>query len=372
MRVERAAVAARSVVVTDDVRQEEWDAFVDAFLSSTGYHRWCWRGVFERAFRHETVYLAARGSLPAAARGSSPGAGDTARPTEPGPILGVLPLVRFRSRLFGRFLVSLPFVNYGGVLAEGEAVREALLARAREEAVRRGASHVEMRHTARLFPQLPVKQHKVAMTLPLPPNEEAAWKAFDNKVRNQVRKAEKSGLTALVGGHELLDDFYRVFARNMRDLGTPVYSRRLFAEVLENVPDTRAYVVRLDAAPIAAGVTVAYRRSIENPWASSLREHRSLCPNMLLYWTMMRDAIARGYTLFDFGRSTPGEGTYQFKKQWGAVESPFFWEYALNGAGALPDQSPKNEKFQAAIAVWQRLPLWATRLLGPTIVRNIP
>jgi hypothetical protein len=151
-----------------------------------------------------------------------------------------------------------------------------------------------------------------------------------------------------------------------------VYAKRLFAEVLSRVPEARAYSIRLNGAPVASAITIGYRDAVENPWASSLREHRSINPNMLLYWLMIRDAIARGYRVFDFGRSTPGERTYLFKKQWGAVEAPFHWEYALNGTAALPDQSPSNTKFSAAIAVWQRLPLPLTRALGPSIVRNIP
>jgi FemAB-related protein (PEP-CTERM system-associated) len=348
---ERGAIAGSPVTVVDDAREREWDAFIESFPASTGYHRWCWRGVFERAFGHETVYLAAR-------RADA--------------IVGVLPLVCFRSWLFGRFLVSLPFVNYGGVIAADDQAGRALVDAARREAARRGARSIELRHTRRQFPDLSVKEHKVAMRLPLPTGEDAAWKAFDNKVRNQVRKAEKSGLRAIVGGRELLAEFYAVFARNMRDLGTPVYSRRLFQEVLQNVPDVHASVVRLGGTPVAAGIMVGYREAIENPWASSLREHRALCPNMLLYWTMIREAIARGYRVFDFGRSTPNEGTYQFKKQWGALESPFYWEYALQPGTALPDHSRKNARFQAAIGVWQRLPITVTNRLGPVIVRNIP
>jgi hypothetical protein len=131
-------------------------------------------------------------------------------------------------------------------------------------------------------------------------------------------------------------------------------------------------VVSLGGSPVAAGVTIGYRTSVENPWASSLREHRSLNPNMLLYWTMLQDAIARGFSVFDFGRSTPNEGTYHFKKQWGAVESPFFWEYVLNGVQSLPDHSPKSSKFSLAVSVWKRLPVTVANVLGPRIVARIP
>lgn len=365
--------------VSSSVTPAEWDAYVAAHPGASGYHQWCWRGLFERVFGHETIYLAARRPVadagqtgPGVGRGFPPPPAGFGEASSPARIVGVLPLVSFKSLLFGRFLVSLPFVNYGGVLADDDAAGRALVDAARAEAERRGAASVELRHTRRMFPDLPVKQHKVAMTLALPADEEAAWNGFESKVRNKIRKAEKSNLAAYVGGVELLNDFYRVFARNMRDLGTPVYSRRLFEEVLRSIPDSRAYSVHLNGVPVAAGITIGYRSAVENPWASSLREHRSLNPNMLLYWTMLQDAIARGFSDFDFGRSTPNEGTYIFKKQWGARESPFYWEYVLKEGCELPELSPKSRKFRSAVSLWQRLPVGVAGILGPRIVRNIP
>src|SRR4029079_8470212 len=143
---------------------------------------------------------------------------------------------------------------------------------------------VELRHVERRFDVLPCKQHKVVMRLPLGPG---LWDLLDRKVRNQVRKAQKSGLTAIRGGAEVLDDFYRVFARNMRDLGTPVYARRFFAEVLEAFPDrTRLVIFSLDDQPVAGGLTYRTGDSIEVPWASSVRDYNAMCPNHLLYWTI--------------------------------------------------------------------------------------
>ena len=130
--------------------------------------------------------------------------------------------------------------------------------------------------------------------------------------------------------------------------------------------------MRLGGRPIAAAITIGYRGGVENPWASSLREYRSSCANMLLYWTMIERAIADGRDVFDFGRSTPGESTWLFKKQWGAEESPFYWEYVLDAGRSLPDFSPKNGKFQAALAAWKRLPVRVANAIGPPLVRNIP
>jgi FemAB-related protein (PEP-CTERM system-associated) len=217
---------------------------------------------------------------------------------------------------------------------------------------------------------LPCKQHKVTMRLELSPG---LWERLDRKVRNQIRKAEKSQLQVVRGKDELLSEFYQVFARNMRDLGTPVYARRFFAEILNAFPEhAHVVVVRLGDRPVAAGLTYRTGDVIEIPWASSVRDYNSLCPNHLLYWHALQAAIAEGCTTFDFGRSTPNEGTYKFKEQWGARPVTLHWEYRLLQGNQLPDQSPKNPKFRIAIELWKRLPLWLTNIIGPSIVRSIP
>jgi FemAB-related protein (PEP-CTERM system-associated) len=232
---------------------------------------------------------------------------------------------------------------------------------------------VELRHLTRQRPDLHARQHKVRMLLALPSEAKSAWDGLDRKVRNQVRKAEKAGLTAREGGAELLDAFYDVFSRNMRDLGTPVYSPDFFREVLRAFPETaRVFLVEHGTRPVAAGITIRHRDGLEVPWASSLREYRADCPNNLLYWQIIQHAIGEGLRVLDFGRSTPNEGTFHFKKQWGAEPSPLYWEYILMGGEAPKDLSPKNPKFGAAIAVWKRLPVSVTTALGPHIVRSIP
>jgi FemAB-related protein (PEP-CTERM system-associated) len=211
------------------------------------------------------------------------------------------------------------------------------------------------------------------MTLPLPESVDDLWKSLDRKVRNQVRKAQKEGLVTESGGAGLVKDFYRVFARNMRDLGTPVYSTRLFFETLRAFPDAaRVHVVRHQGVPIAGAVSVHFRDTILVPWASALREYRHLCPNMLLYWHMLEGAIEAGARTFDFGRSSVGGGTHQFKQQWGARESILHWEYALLRNGEIPDHGPQSRKFGAAVETWKRLPLWLANRVGPAIVRHIP
>ncbi len=340
------------LLVRHDAAKDAWDQYVQTREGASIYHRAAWAAVVGRSFGHETVYLSA---------------------WEDDRVVGILPLVFFRSPFFGRFATSMPFVNYGGVLADSEDAARALLDAAIREATRRRVSYVELRHVAAQFKELPVRSHKVSMVLPLQTTVELQWQALDRKLRNQVRKAEKSGLTIESGGRELLNDFYDVLAQNMRDLGSPVHGKGFFDELLSTFDkDSRLFVIRLGEQAVAASIVLWHGDRIEVPWASALRAHNALCPNVLLYWEMLKFSIGRGFRAFDFGRCTPFEGTYQFKQQWGAMPEPLHWEYWLQDGVALPDRSPKNQKFSRAIKIWQQLPVGLTRLLGPRIVCNIP
>lgn len=338
--------------VRDDAPLAQLEEYVAAHRLASAYHRPGWCEVIGRAFGHQTKYLAAE-------------SGEA--------IVGVLPLVFFRSRLFGRFTVSLPFLNYGGVLADSPDAERALVDHAIEDTREAGGTHLELRHTRQVFAHLTPRRHKVAMRLGLLDSVDAQWNGLDRKLRNQVRKAEKSGLEAHHGGAELLPEFYQVFARNMRDLGTPVYSARFFDEVLRVFPDaTRVFVVRHGGRAVAASLVHEHGAMVEVPWASSLREFNPLCANVLLYWHMLRWSIERGMRTFDFGRSTPGEGTYHFKRQWGAEAYELVWEYWTADGQPLPELNVKNPKFSLAIRAWQMLPVAIATMVGPRVVRNIP
>ena len=337
------------VAVATETDAGMWDQFVMAHPDATGYHVWGWRRVFKQALGHDSVYLVAR---------------------EGREIVGALPLVHVKSSFFGNTLTSLAFLNYGGLVANTDAVAAALLTAARNLAERLRCHHVELRHKARRLADLPYRQHKVAMLLGL---QAGMWERLDRKVRNQIRKAQKSGLTAEQGDHRLLNAFYEVFARNMRDLGTPVYSQRLFSEVLQVFPErARLHIVRLGSRPVAAGLTYRTGNTVEVPWASSVRDFNAMCPNHLLYWHVIETALTDGCDVLDFGRSTPNEGTYKFKEQWGAEPLPLHWEYVLTTGNELPNLGPSNPKFHLMIEAWKKLPLKVATTLGPHVVRGIP
>jgi FemAB-related protein (PEP-CTERM system-associated) len=340
-------------IVTVQSGHTEWDLFVQASERATAYHCFGWKEVLSGSFGHPCHYLAAI--------------------DDNGEWRGILPLVHMQSRIFGNFLVSLPFVNYGGLLCENEAAAALLLAEA--EKIRRScsASYVELRHIARGPGNLPTRQNKVTMVLELAGSTDDQWKGFDPKLRNQIRKAQKSGLHFTRGRLDLIDQFYEVFARNMRDLGTPVYSREFFHNVMKTFPDSTMIVaVFHEGRMIAAGLASWFRGRLEIPWASSIKDYKALCPNHMLYWEAICFAIEHGFREFDFGRSTPNEGTYNFKKQWGALPIPLNWQYLMDEHGRFPELNPSNPRYRAAIRAWQRLPVSVTKVLGPLIVRNIP
>jgi FemAB-related protein (PEP-CTERM system-associated) len=286
----------------------------------------------------------------------------------------MLPLIYMHTRLFGKFLVGLPYLNVGGVLATHDAASRCLLDQAVALADRLDVKHLELRHEVRYeHPAFNYElTEKVHMRLDLPGDADELWKSFSPKVRNQIRKGEKEGVTISWGRKELLPDFYTVFSRNMRDLGTPVFSRRLFAEILHQLGnDAELCIARHERRPVAGAVLIHGRGMSEVPSASSLRTANHLNCNMLMYWNLLMRAIERGQNVFDFGRSSAGSNTYRFKEQWGAQPHGAVWQYYVRH-GDVSDMRPNNPKNQRRIAVWKRLPVWLTRLAGPHIVRGIP
>ena len=287
---------------------------------------------------------------------------------------GFLPLAFVESRLFGRFLVSLPYLNSNGVIAQSPDVAKVLLDRAVALAEELNANHVELRHETAIghaaFPGLLTS--KVQMRLSLPGNVEKLWKGFDSKLRNQIRKGEKSNFALSWGGLDQLDAFYDVLSRNMRDLGTPIFSRRLFESILTIFPrDAELCILRDGSKPIAGALLLHGPGVTEVPSASSLRDYNSSCVNMVLYARLLERAAERRQAIFDFGRSTTDGPTFNFKKQWGAKPSPTAWQFHLR-AGPAGEMRPDNPRYQQVIRLWQRLPVKLTQLIGPTIVRGIP
>ena len=336
---------------------QDWDEYVLNRADASTYHYWSIRESLAGSFAHPCHYFIAR--------------------YQNGKVCGVLPSVELSSPLFGHFIVSMPYFTYGGVLADSASIEQTLIQALLEKAKTLGVSHVEIRKQSQaldLLPSLKEKQSKVSMVCALPNNKQQFWSDAGSKVRAQVKKAKRFNLETCFGRLELIDDFYTVFATNMRDLGTPVYAKSFFENLLYSDSKNRYSIsVTYDAKkPVAACFLMGNKSIREIPWASSLRSAASKNANMAMYAAVLDDTIDQAYTHFDFGRSSPDAGTYRFKKQWGAKPMPLYWYYWLRDGGDLPELNPNNPKYKLLIKVWQRLPVWLTKLIGPPVVKYLP
>ncbi|WP_246106091.1 FemAB family XrtA/PEP-CTERM system-associated protein [Rosistilla ulvae] len=289
-------------------------------------------------------------------------------------IAGMLPLVLVKGPIFGSFLVSLPYINTGGVWASDTDAATRLIDRACQLADDLDVKYLELRHELPVeHPRLNFQRtEKVHMRLPLPATDDLLDKSFKSKLRSQVRKADQSNHRIAWGGRELLDHFYNVFAVNMRDLGTPVFSKGLFAKILDAFAgDAELCVVSGDRQPRAAALLVHADGVTEVPSASCLRSQNHTGANMWMYRHLLRRAIERGSHTFDFGRSSLDSGTHRFKAQWGAVPTPAIWQYYVRN-GDVDAMRPNSQANQRRIKIWQKLPVWLTKSIGPSIVRGIP
>jgi FemAB-related protein (PEP-CTERM system-associated) len=344
----------------------DWDEFIERAPGGTFCHLGAWRPVMADVLGHECLYVTARDGS--------------------GSIQGALPLVSVRSLLFGHYLVSVPFLNYGGPVGSG-AARRALTEWAGGEADRRGVDLMEFRWRQAAIAdsagtaesassELPAgfgtTGRKITVVLPLPSESEKLWEdGLKSKVRSQVRRPMKEGFDTRFGADQV-DAFYEVFARNMRDLGTPVLPKALFERLPSLFGADVTFAVVYDGdVPIAGGCGFHFGDEFELTWASSLREYNRSAPNMLLYWRLMEDAIARGADAFNFGRCTPGGGTHRFKSQWGGEDEPLPWA-AWSPTGEMATPNPDQGKYKLATRVWSRLPVPVTRVLGPPLARRIP
>ena len=332
---------------------KSWDRFVESHPRGTVGHLSAWGAIAREAYGHECRYLVA---------------------DEGGEIAGVLPLVRIRSRLFGRRLVSMPFLDYGGVLAEPDRGVEAALVDEALRLTRRSGAHglgLRQFHPEPL--PYPTTNERVTMLLDLT-TEETMWKALPSERRNRIRKGERLGLTAAWVGAEGLDEFYAVYAVNMRDLGSPVHSRGFFEAMLAALPGTaRPLLVRdREGRTIGAAVCLFFRDTIMVPWVSSRREAFALCPNFVLYWEVIRFGCRAGYHRLDLGRSFRNAGTFEFKRQWGARAHTLPWIFLGARPGAPPPVDRDARRFDLLVRAWKRLPLPVANVIGPWIRRQVP
>ncbi|HEY0941126.1 MAG TPA: FemAB family XrtA/PEP-CTERM system-associated protein [Steroidobacter sp.] len=334
---------------------EDWDGFVRSHPAASVYALSGWSRLAQDVFGHRAYFIEARDAA--------------------GTLRGVLPLVHQKSLIFGGFLTSVPFFNYGGAVSASSQVSAQLMEAARALAIELSCKYLEFRDVEPRAGQWLVRTDKVSMILDLPGDAALLAKQLGAKLRSQIKRVDRESPAVRCGGVELLDDFYDVFCRNMRDLGTPVYPRKFFAAILERFPDLcQLVIVDRGNRPAAAGFLVFSNGRAEIPWAGCRQDDKPAGFNMKLYWEVLTAAIARGCTQFDFGRSTMDSGTYRFKKQWGARPLQLYWHRWEREPQGQQAARPAAEGriMQYATAVWQRLPLPVANALGPLVSPSLP
>ena len=348
------------MAVTSD--QAAWDKYVDGHIDATPYHRFAWLLSIEQAYQHQNVSLLAFND-------------DT--------LVGILPCIKMQKPFSKVSYCALPFCDLGFGLANDASVLEALQSEALTQLASAGGNSFDYRDSVNASSDDELAGKKVRMVLPLPESSEALMAGFKSKLRSQIRKAEKNGLTYLIASEQKqIDDFYQIFAINMRKLGSPVHSKKWF-ECLFNhyAQHVILSVVYSDNIPVGAGIVLRTANKVAIPWASTVAEYNKLSPNMMLYWSLLEHVSDRGCKEFDFGRSTYDEGTYRFKRQWGAEPVPLAWSNLVpsqttiaeiitgsdNGSG----DSKVNQIRTLVEKAWSRLPLGVTTTIGPKIRKHI-
>jgi serine/alanine adding enzyme len=343
------------IIFAQNNDETRWNDFVYLHEESGPYHNFSWKTAVEKAYRHKAYYLIAENDRKQ--------------------IFGVLPLFHVKPPLLKGSLISLPFCDYGGVLAltdevSGELIKYSIpLADSLKAKLE--IRCVKPETILSYKTSLGVMSHKVRMVLELPDSSQNLMKGFKSKLRSQIKKPQKEGLIFRIGAMNLFEDFYNVFHVNMRDLGSPVHSKKMIKNILESYgKSVFVGVVYKDDIPLSAGIAIGQKELITIPWASALAKYSRMSPNMLLYWGFLEFASDNGFKVFDFGRSTPEEGTYRFKKQWGAVPHPLYWY--IEGFSDVDSNNPFKILFREKIKlVWSKLPQKFVDIAGPLIRRYI-
>ena len=340
------------IVEYEEKYREQWSDYIDRSKISTIAHQIGWLDVMRKGLNHRPEYLMA---------------------LKDDKMTGVLPLVLLKTIWGTKYLISLPWIDYGGVCADDIETERMLLAKASEMARDEGARFMELRSVEPGKNDLQVRDDKVTFLLNLEEGPDAIFKGFNSKLRNQIRKAQKSELKVEFGHEESLPEFYKIFSWKMHNLGTPVWGISLFKTIFKSFPESaRIILVKKDGQPVAGGLVLAFKDRLYVPSAAAYASALKYCPNHALYWEAIIKGCEEKCRYFDFGRSRVGSNTFKFKQQWVSAPTTLSWQYHLVRVDKLPSINPSNPKYSLFIKLWKMLPLSVANFLGPKIIRNFP
>jgi len=346
------ALAVRAADLADAGERARIDAFVAEHPHAALFHRPHWSRAVELGCGQQAHYLVAERA---------------------GALVGALPLTEIRSFLFGNALVSVGFGTGGGILADGDAVADELACIAWKLAQRRGCPTVELRGGP--LPDGWQRQEGTyaSFARPLPDNAEALLAAIPKRQRAEIRRALSFSLEVSVGADRRhRDAHFRVYAESVRNLGTPVFPRRLFEAALDAFgADAEIVVVWKAGRPLAAMLSFVFKDSYQPFWGGGTAEAKAWRANDLVYFEVMRRGIDRGCARADFGRSKVGTGPWARKRIWGFAETPLVYGIRTVEGGASREVNPLSPRYRFQVAAWRKLPLWLADRLGPPIARGL-
>jgi len=341
------------LLIGDKFDPSAWDEFVRLHEGGSPFHLMPWQRMIHETFGHQPLHIVAKS------------AGDRLK--------GILPLFLVRSRIFGRVLVSTPQAAYGGILADSDSTSYSMFQRAAEIARELDVQFLELRSFQNGLTGIPLLQKDIYVTIrtELQPDPEANMSAIPRKTRAEIREGIRHNLEF---GENCIGpaEFFDVYSRSVRQLGTPVFPKRLFINGLRSFgSDCKIFSVHWNGKLVAAVWTLFYKDQVIPYFGGSIREYNRLAVNNFMYWMLMKYGCERGYKVFDFGRSKKGTGSFDFKRRWGMVMSELPYQYLLVRQQSMPDTSPLNPKFSKAIQIWQRLPLPLTQFIGPIVSKHL-
>lgn len=329
-----------------------WDAFVRTHPDSSFFHQTSWKRVMEQTYGYQPYYFYA-------ARGNQ--------------LTGIAPSFLVSSWISGKCLLSVPFAVYGGVCASDGESEQALREHLEDLAEKLRVDYLELRSRSGQLPQgyFPNTRYST-FTLPLVPDTEAMYASFPKDIRYMIRKGEKAGLRC-VRGTDQVEALYRLMTINLRRLGTPAFPRALFDNLIsQHGSQIDVTVLYSRNEPVAGGMSFFFKDTMQPYYIGSTDKAKVLAANNILWWELIKTAAKSGCRTFDFGRSKNGSGNFDFKKKWNPNVETLGYQVRLVKRKSLPNFSPTNPKFDLAMAMWKRVPLGLTRVLGPHLVRLFP
>ena len=311
--------------------------------------------------------------------GSAAGTGNRALAllaTRDDQITAYLPLTEIHSPLFGRVLASSGFGVGGGILAQDDAHARPLFAALEELARRRSCPAAELRggYLPASRSGWTIKQDShCGFVQPLAADDEAQLLQIPRKQRAEVRKG-LAGDLQVTAGSAASDRaaHYAVYSQSVRNLGTPVFPRQLFAQILVAFgQDADILTIWSAGKPVASVLSLYHKGAVMPYWGGGTWDARRLRANDRMYYELMLHARRRGCTTFDFGRSKTGSGAYDFKRNWGFEPDPLSYGQWTAPGAPVRDADPASAKHAARIALWKRLPVPLANLIGPHIARGL-